>query len=116
MSRTLTVTVTATGRKTGMPREVELFAFEDGDRLVIVGSSWGAAKNPVWVGNLRAEPRATVRVGGKLRAVVAREVHEDAERERLWRLVSGQFPTYETFQRRTSRTIPLFLLEPAEEA
>lgn len=30
-------TLTTTGRKTGKPRSVRLYAFEDGDRLVIVG-------------------------------------------------------------------------------
>jgi F420H(2)-dependent quinone reductase len=110
------VTLTTTGRKTGKPREATLYAFEDGDRLVIVGSLGGAAKDPAWAVNLRAEPRATVRRGKTDQEVRAREVDGAAdERERLWRLVSAAFPLYDTYQRRTTRTIPLFVLEPVAD-
>jgi hypothetical protein len=37
------------------------------------------------------------------------------DRDRLWRLVTEAFPLYETYQRRTTRAIPLFALEPAED-
>jgi deazaflavin-dependent oxidoreductase (nitroreductase family) len=110
------VTLTTTGRKTGTSREVSLYAFEDEDRLIIVGSRGGAAKDPAWAANLRAEPRATVRRGKTVQNVRAREVDGAAdERDRLWRLVSEAFPLYETYQRRTTRTIPLFVLEPVTE-
>jgi deazaflavin-dependent oxidoreductase (nitroreductase family) len=110
------VILTTTGRKTGKSREVSLYAFEDGDRLVIVGSRGGAAKDPAWAANLRAEPRATVRRGKTDQKVRAREVDGAAdERERLWQLVSEAFPLYETYQRRTKRTIPLFVLEPVAD-
>ena len=33
------------------------------------------------------------------------------ERDRLWTLVTEAFPLYETYQRRTKRLIPLFVLE-----
>lgn len=55
------VTLTTTGRRSGEARAVPLYAWEDGDRLVIVGSLGGSAKDPDWVGNLRADPRATVK-------------------------------------------------------
>ncbi len=101
----------ATGRRSGTAREVTLYAFDDGDQLVIVGSRGGSAKDPVWAANLRAEPRATVRVGGEVREVRARDV-EGEERDRLWELVTGEFPLYETYQRKTKRLIPLFALDP----
>lgn len=44
--------------------------------------------------------------------VVAREVIDDAERERLWALVTRAFPRYTMYQQRTSRLIPLFVLSP----
>jgi len=107
------VTLTTTGRTTGRPREVPLYAFEDGDRLVIVGSWAGRAKDPAWVGKLRADPHASVRRGKKTQHVRAQEVKGRA-RDRLWRLVCEGFPLYETYQRRTRRTIPLFALEPVD--
>ena len=110
----MNVTLTTTGRKTGQARSVNLYAWEDGDRLVIVGSRGGSAKNPAWVHNLRAEPRAILQRGKQSDEVRAREV-EGEERERLWELVGAAFPMYRSYQRRTSRTIPLFVLEPVSD-
>ncbi len=107
----LTIALIATGRRSGKSREVELYAFPDDERLVIVGSRGGSARDPVWADNLRAEPRATIRRGGVLTAVRAREVEGGEERDRLWRLVCEAFPLYETYERKTKRTIPLFVLE-----
>jgi deazaflavin-dependent oxidoreductase (nitroreductase family) len=110
-ARRLTLSLTTTGRTSGKPRMVTLYGFEDGDRVVIVGSQGGAARHPAWVHNLRADPRAALALGTATRAVRAREVDGD-ERERLWLLVTAAFPLYATYQRRTARTIPLFALEP----
>jgi len=108
----MNVRLTTIGRRTGQRREIPLYAFEDGEGLVVVGSRGGAAKDPAWVDNLRAHPEATVRVGRDERAVTAREVRpDDDDRARLWDLVCEAFPLYATFQRRTERTIPLFVLE-----
>ena len=104
----------ATGRRSGTPREVTLYAFDDGENLVIVGSRGGSAKDPAWAANLRDNPLATVRLGREERAVRAREV-EGADRDRLWELVVGDFPTYSHYQRKTKRVIPLFALEPIGE-
>ncbi len=107
--------LTTTGNRSGTPREVTLYAYEDDDRLIVVGSWGGAAKDPSWVRNLRTEPRATVRRGRKEHEVRAHEV-EGPERERLWKLVTNAFPLYATYQRKTERVIPLFVLEPVDRA
>lgn len=107
----VTVTLTTTGNRSGEPRPVTLYAYEDADRLVVVGSRGGAAKDPSWVRNLRSEPRATVRQGRKAHEVRAQEV-QGTERERLWKLVTVAFPLYAAYQRKTDRVIPLFALEP----
>jgi deazaflavin-dependent oxidoreductase (nitroreductase family) len=109
----INVKLTTTGRKSGEPRRVTLYAFEDGDRLVVVGSLGGAPKDPQWAGNLRVNPEATVRVDGEPRTVRAREV-DGEERDRLWQLVVKGFPLYATYQRNTTRQIPLFVLEPSQ--
>jgi len=105
------ITLTTAGRRSGAPREVPLYGWEDGDRLVIVGSRGGAARNPDWVHNLRAEPRATVKQGRVVRSFRAQEV-DGSERDRLWKLVTEAFPMYASYQRKTKRLIPLFVLEP----
>jgi len=106
--------VTTTGRRSGQARQVTLYAYPDGGDLVIVGSWGGKARDPAWVSNLRAEPQASVRIGREERAVRAREVN-GAERERLWELVCTAFPPYRTYQRRTERIIPLFVVATVGE-
>jgi deazaflavin-dependent oxidoreductase (nitroreductase family) len=106
------IALTTTGRRSGEPRQVPLFAFDDRDRLVIVGSRGGSARDPAWAGNLRADPRATVTRGDEEWAVRAYEAGGE-ERDRLWLLVATAFPLYESYRRRTSRLIPIFVLEPA---
>ena len=106
----MNITLTTTGRRTGEPRTVPLYAWEDGDRLVVVGSLGGAATDPDWARNLRDEPRASVKKGREVREVRAKEV-EGAERDRLWDLVVEAFPMYSSYQRKTKRVIPLFVLE-----
>ena len=103
--------LTTTGRKTGQARSVTLYAYEDGDRLVVVGSRGGAKADPAWALNLRANPHATIRIGKDDREVRAKEA-TGRERDRLWRLVTEAFPLYATYQRRTERPIPLFVLQP----
>ena len=90
-----------------------LYAWDDGDRVVVVGSRGGAARDPDWVGNLRADPRATVKHGRDVRKVRASEV-DGSERDRLWELVVEAFPLYATYQRKTKRVIPLFVLETVD--
>lgn len=109
-------TLTTTGRKSGKPRTVPLYAWEDGEKLVIVGSWAGRPRDPAWVGNLRADPMATIRVGRKERRVRVREVEVPSEeRELLWKLVTEAFRYYAAYQRKTERVIPLFVLEPVED-
>ena len=112
----MNATLTTTGRKSGKPRSVPLYAFEDGQNLVIVGSWAGRPTDPAWVDNLRAEPKASIRVGREERRVRAREVDvPSAERDRLWPLVTGAFRYYASYQRKTTRVIPLFVLEPSSD-
>ena len=105
-----TITLRTTGRRSGEARTVTLYAYPDDDRLVIVGSWGGAARDPAWVRNLAADPAAAVRVDGHERAVRARSA-EGAERDRLWTLVCEAFPLYRTYQRKTDRQIPVIVLE-----
>ena len=107
----MNITLTTTGRRTGLARPVPLYAWEDGDRLVVVGSRGGAASDPDWARNLRATPRARVKQGRAVREFRASEV-DGPERDRLWALVTAAFPMYASYQRKTTRRIPLFVLDP----
>jgi deazaflavin-dependent oxidoreductase (nitroreductase family) len=105
------ITLATTGRRSGVLQEVTLYAFSEGDALVVTGSKGGAANDPAWALNLRADPMARVRRGRQESDMRAREATGD-ERARLWRLVCQQFPMYEAYQRRTARQFPVFVLEP----
>jgi F420H(2)-dependent quinone reductase len=109
-----TIALITVGRTSGKRRSATLYAFADGERLIVVGSRGGAARDPAWAVNLRANPMAQVRRGRAEWDVRAREVQPGNERERLWALVTGSFPMYAGFQRRTRRLIPLFVLAPTE--
>lgn len=111
----VTLSLIARGRRSGEPREVVLYAFPDGDAFVVVGSRGGSPIDPRWAENLRADPRATVCHDGELSSVRAREA-DGPERERLWAMVCEAYPTYDYFQQRTKRLIPIFVLEAEGEA
>jgi hypothetical protein len=48
------------GAKSGQAREIATLCMPMGDDLLLVGSNWGGEKDPAWVHNLRAQPRATI--------------------------------------------------------
>ena len=110
------VVLTTIGSRSGIAREVPLYALEDGDRFVVIGSNGGKERDPAWVGNLRAAPDGTVRVGRhRVIPVRAREAEGD-ERDRLWAEAVASFPGYARYQERASRRIPVIVLEPAGQA
>ncbi|HEY4996444.1 MAG TPA: nitroreductase family deazaflavin-dependent oxidoreductase [Solirubrobacteraceae bacterium] len=99
------------GAKSATRRTSPLVYGVDGANLVLVASKGGFPKNPAWFHNLRANPQTTVQVGAQVRNVGAR-VAEGEERTRLWSLMVGVYPGYESYRRRTEREIPLVVLEP----
>ena len=106
------VIVTHRGNKTGAIRKTPLMKVKDGASYVLVGSVGGAPTNPVWVYNLRANPDVELRDLTVVQPMKVREVSDDAERARLWKLAVAAFPPYEEYQAKTQRRIPLFVAEP----
>jgi F420H(2)-dependent quinone reductase len=106
------VIVTHTGNKTGAIRKTPLMRVKDGKNYVLVGSVGGAPQNPVWVYNLRANPNVELRDLTVAQSMRVREVSDDAERARLWKLAVAAYPPYEEYQAKTTRRIPLFVAEP----
>ena len=106
------IIVTNTGNKTGAIRKTPLMRVKDGANYVLVGSVGGAPQNPVWVYNLRANPAVEIRDLTNVQTMKVREVSDDAERARLWKLAVAAFPPYAEYQAKTTRTIPVFVAEP----
>jgi hypothetical protein len=69
------------------------------------------SRDRLWELHLRTSPAARVRQGRRETDVLASEP-TGADRERLWRLVCDGFPLYASYQRRTARRFPIFVLEP----
>ena len=107
------IIVTHTGNRTGAIRKTPLMRVKDGDRYVLVASKGGAPANPEWVSNLRADPDVEIRDATEVQAMRVREVEDADERARVWALAVEAFPPYEDYRNKTSRTIPLFIAEPA---
>ena len=106
------IIVTNTGVKTGAIRKTPLMKVIDGDNYVLVGSQGGAAKHPVWVYNLAADPNVEIRDATVVQSMRAREVVDPEERSRLWDIAVEAFPPYKEYQNKTSRVIKVFLAEP----
>jgi len=90
-----------------------LMKVKDGASYVLVGSMGGAPENPVWVYNLRANPSVEIRDLTQSQPMRVREVTDDGERARLWKLAVAAYPPYEEYQAKTTRKIPLFVAEAA---
>ena len=108
----LTVLLTTTGRRTGVARTTAIWAYPDGDAVVLVGSNGGSRRTPAWVLTLRARPEAVVQVRRDVRSVRAREA-DGEEYDRLWRMVVAAYPGYEAYLAWAHRVIPLVVLESA---
>lgn len=110
-----TLTLTTTGRRTGRAHTVVLTVpLIDGPRYLIVASRGGDDISPAWYHNLCAEPAVDVSFRhGPTQAMTAR-VLTAGEREAAWPLVVAAYPGYDTYQRRTTRVIPLVELTPRD--
>ena len=99
------------GRKSGKKRTSPLLYVMDGEDFVIIASKGGATTHPAWYLNLRNDPEATVEIGDREVRVRAEEVDSEAK-ARLWRKMVEMYPTYDDYQKKTEREIPLLILHP----
>ena len=100
-----------TGAKSGKVRVNPLAYQANGNRLVVFASKGGAPTNPDWFHNLKANPRATVEVGTETRDVRARDA-EGEEREKIWSRQKEIMPGFAGYETKTTRQIPVIILEP----
>jgi deazaflavin-dependent oxidoreductase (nitroreductase family) len=107
-----TLLLTTTGRKSGKPRTTPLIYARDGERYVVVASQGGAPTHPNWYENLSRAPGVEVQVRDEVFPARARKAEGD-ERERLWAKANEVWPHYDEYKERTSRTIPVVVLERA---
>ena len=106
--------LTTTGRKSGQPRSVMLTSpLQEGDTIVVVASRGGDDTHPAWFLNLRDNPDVQVAYKGAPKKPMKARVANAEERARMWPLVTADHKNYANYQTKTTREIPLVLLEPA---
>ena len=107
-----TLLLTVTGRRTGRELTSALIFGRDGDDYLVVASKGGWPSHPSWYLNLQADAAAKIQVKAEHIAVRARTASE-AEKPRLWKIMTGVWPNYDVYQGRTDRDIPVVVLSPA---
>jgi deazaflavin-dependent oxidoreductase (nitroreductase family) len=105
------LTITTTGRRSGLPRTMPLLGVPIGDDVALVGTNFGRETEPAWVGNLQADPRATVEFRGTQVDATARDATAE-EREQVLSQAARIYPGYDAYRERiTTRAIPVLVLE-----
>lgn len=104
--------ITTRGRKSGTLRRTPLYYARDGFRYIVVASGGGEPTHPCWYLNLVAHPTAVLQVGPATFLATARTATPD-ERPALWERMTAIFPKYAHYQARTTREIPVVILEPS---
>jgi deazaflavin-dependent oxidoreductase (nitroreductase family) len=99
------------GAKSGKQRTTPLAYMPDGENMLVVASKGGHPRDPGWMHNLRAHPDTQVQIGRDRLKVHARETGSE-ESDRLWPRAGEYNPHWRRYRERTSRRIPLVLLEP----
>jgi F420H(2)-dependent quinone reductase len=105
------VIVTNLGAKSGKVRKTPLMRVEHEGKYAAVASLGGAPKNPLWYYNLLANPRVVLQDGPTTVDLIAREISGD-ERAQWWDRAVAAYPPYAEYQAKTTRRIPVFVLEP----
>jgi deazaflavin-dependent oxidoreductase (nitroreductase family) len=108
-----TLLLTTRGRSSGRLRRTALIYGRDGDRYLVVASNGGSPRHPLWYLNLVANPEVDVQVGAEQLPARARPATA-AEKPGLWRAMAEIWPQYDDYQRKTSRDIPVVVIEPVE--
>lgn len=105
------IIVAMRGARTGKVRKIALMRVEHDGAYALVASKGGAPDNPDWYANLLANPsEVTIQDGPEPFFVTVREVSGD-ERSRWWERSVAVFPTYDEYQSKTDRLIPVLVAE-----
>jgi len=105
--------LTHIGAKSGIIRATTVVYFTDGPRVVVVASNFGAATNPAWYHNVKANPEVALFGRGFSGCFIAEEA-VGRERDRLYELATGAAAPYDHYQQSAgSRSIPVMTFHRA---
>ncbi len=104
------------GGKSGKVRKTPLVRVtDDAGSYAVIGSMGGAPTNPQWVHNVRAQPVARLQDGAAVGDYDVREVTGE-EKDQWWGRATKVWPSYDEYQQKTDRQIPLFVLSPTDRS
>ena len=98
------------GARTGIGRVTPLMYQDVAGGYAVFASKAGADTNPDWYHNLVANPGTEVEVGTDAVQVRAR-VAAGAERDEIWARQKRDYPMFAEYESKTSRAIPVIVLE-----
>jgi deazaflavin-dependent oxidoreductase (nitroreductase family) len=107
------VVITSVGAKSGVLRKNPVMRVERDGKYVAVASYGGRPDNPEWYANFVAHPEVDLQDGPVRKTYRARLLEGD-ERAEWWQLAVDTWATYASYQKKTERLIPVFLLEPMD--
>lgn len=107
------VLVTMRAARSGKVRKVPVMRVEHDGTYAVVASQGGAPTHPAWYFNLKANPTVTLQDDREVHTYTAREV-DGAERDLWWERAVAAYPDYADYQRKTTRVIPVLVLERAD--
>ncbi|GAA1256362.1 nitroreductase family deazaflavin-dependent oxidoreductase [Oryzihumus leptocrescens] len=105
------VILTTLGARSGKLRKTPLMRVEHDGAYAVVASLGGAPKHPVWYFNIQANPLVELQDGPEVQEMKAREVTGE-EKAQWWERAVATWPDYASYQQKTDREIPVFVLEP----
>jgi deazaflavin-dependent oxidoreductase (nitroreductase family) len=106
------IQITTIGAKANQPRNMPLVGLFDGEKIMLIASSFGRAHNPGWYYNLKAHPECEIEFNGRSGKYIARETTGE-EYERCWQLAISSYAGYEKYRQWAAhRHIPVMVLEP----
>ena len=104
--------LTTRGRRTKRRHTVPLLYLRAEGSFVIVASWGGRDYHPDWYANLLHEPDSRVQIRDVTLEVRARML-QGSERDHWWTQAVEAYSGYAEYQQRTSRSIPIVVLDPA---
>ena len=107
---TPTLLLTTVGRKTGQKRTMPLIYGKVGANHIVIGSKGGSQTHPAWYLNLLANPEVNLQVATENFNARAR-IATGGERAQIWKHMLTVYPPYHDYQAKTSREIPVVVLE-----
>lgn len=102
-----------TGAKSGLQRvNPMMYQSLERGRVAVFASKAGADSDPDWYRNVVANPNVTAEIGTDIRQFLARTATGD-ERETIWSQQKQDYPGFADYESKTTREIPVVILDPA---